>query len=404
MAVVGSMNGLLSMETSGWKKGAKSAESDVDSLSGKFKSFLGDTKADFGKGSALGQSMKLLAGGGAVAGITMAINEAKKAADAIGEVTAAYRAGKIGAGEMTEKIIASIPVIGQAWQLGKSIKEAFTGAEAAAKAAAEKIAICSKQIDDMLKLTRKWNNETKTIVEEMDSQTKKLQQQAELDAIADPALKAKRQAEINAENELFDLRKKCDSAIHQDRLDALLAITAKSRDGVISGKKLWTEVSRNEYNQQMLEIKQLEKDKAAIVAAQAQAELAIEQNKQAKIKEIADKASQERYDKQLEADKKLAQASAKNQADETKKWHKTALEDLEAARKELLKDVGSGDGGYRSSGATARLTGGIALYAPTVANKMEQMTKEQLDKLSNIDKNIEKLKNDDSKDEQVANF
>jgi len=80
--------------------------------------------------SAIGNVTKLMMGGGAVVGLTMAGSQLKNFADEANRLKSEFQSGAISAGELTEKIAGSLPVLGQFWQAGRSIRELFTGEQA----------------------------------------------------------------------------------------------------------------------------------------------------------------------------------------------------------------------------------------------------------------------------------
>jgi len=123
---IGSLKALLSADSSAWSKGFTNAGKDVDRLKKKTGSFFKDMSAS----STFGQSMRIMAGGGAVAALTMAGSQIKNFADNLIELRNELNAGTLSAGEFAEKLAGSIPVIGQFWQAGRSIRELFTGEQA----------------------------------------------------------------------------------------------------------------------------------------------------------------------------------------------------------------------------------------------------------------------------------
>ena len=101
------------------------------SVESQWKQTLGNLKGDFGKSSTLGQTMKLLAGGGAIMGISMVGSQLNAATKTMEELVTAFRMGKATAGEFTEKLLGSLPVLGQFWEAGRNIREMLLGEAAA---------------------------------------------------------------------------------------------------------------------------------------------------------------------------------------------------------------------------------------------------------------------------------
>ena len=130
MSIIGSLVALLRSDTRQWSKGFNDAGKDVDRLNAKTKGFFKDLNSSFGKSSSLGKSFTLLAGGGAIAGLTLAGRQLKSFADELVQIRNEFDAGAISAGEMAEKVAGAFPVFGQFFQAGRSIRELFTGEQA----------------------------------------------------------------------------------------------------------------------------------------------------------------------------------------------------------------------------------------------------------------------------------
>lgn len=81
-------------------------------------------KSMFGEESAFGNTMKMLRGGGAIAGFTMAADAAEQITAKMREMSAAVASGKANWADMTEQIVQSIPIMGQAYNATENIKAA----------------------------------------------------------------------------------------------------------------------------------------------------------------------------------------------------------------------------------------------------------------------------------------
>lgn len=97
----------------------------------KSKGLIGDLKSSLGKGSTLGQSMKILAGGGAVAGFAMIGRELEALTGKAIEFRDAMREGKMEAGDVVEELAKSLPIYGGVIAAGRNIRELITGEQAA---------------------------------------------------------------------------------------------------------------------------------------------------------------------------------------------------------------------------------------------------------------------------------
>lgn len=95
-----------------------------------YKSYLDQLNSQFGKRSAFGKTLKLLAGGGVIGGIGLAASELDEMTRKMAEFADEIRRGSLSAGEMTEKFITAIPILGNIWDAGRNIREIFTGENA----------------------------------------------------------------------------------------------------------------------------------------------------------------------------------------------------------------------------------------------------------------------------------
>jgi hypothetical protein len=87
------------------------------------KSTLQSLKQGLGARSELGQLGKVAVGAGAVAGLTMVAHAIGEAATKAKELTAEFKAGKISAGEMGEKLAEGIPIVGSFISAGRQVKD-----------------------------------------------------------------------------------------------------------------------------------------------------------------------------------------------------------------------------------------------------------------------------------------
>lgn len=102
-----------------------------DDSRGAFRSLedrLNSVKRQFGRRGLFGDLGEILTGGGIVAGVTFLGRELSSVVKTANELTSAFATGAISAGELTERIAGSIPVLGEFWQLGRNIQDAMSGA------------------------------------------------------------------------------------------------------------------------------------------------------------------------------------------------------------------------------------------------------------------------------------
>jgi DNA repair exonuclease SbcCD ATPase subunit len=123
MAVVGSMVVVAKADSTEWKKGMAEMRGEVDKTSKKAKSFFSDMKSSFGKSSTLGQSLKLIAGKGAIAAFTGVATELKSWAEDIGRIKQEMAEGKIDTAGMVDELARGAPIFGQWWSAGRAIHD-----------------------------------------------------------------------------------------------------------------------------------------------------------------------------------------------------------------------------------------------------------------------------------------
>lgn len=123
---IAKMNAMLTATASGFKKTFEGAGKDAETFAGKMKGI----KAQLGEESGLGNFAKVLRGAGAVAGLGVLVAVLDNASKKAVELKNAFDAGKISAGGIAEELVKSLPILGQAFDLGRNIRELFTGEEA----------------------------------------------------------------------------------------------------------------------------------------------------------------------------------------------------------------------------------------------------------------------------------
>src|SRR4051812_35640283 len=128
MAIFGSLSAFLKADSTQWQKGFGEARAEVDKTENKTKSYLANLKSNFGKGSQMAQILKLAAGGGAIAGLSLAGKTFAHMGEMIGQASINLRNGVDGA---SQEMLYSIPILGNVAKGWNGILEALTGDEAA---------------------------------------------------------------------------------------------------------------------------------------------------------------------------------------------------------------------------------------------------------------------------------
>jgi hypothetical protein len=93
--------------------------------------FMDGLKRSIGGQSALKGTLDILRGGGAVVGVALATHELNRLVQASLEIRRNLESGAMTLGEAVEDIASKIPVLGDAWQAGRGIREHITGEDKA---------------------------------------------------------------------------------------------------------------------------------------------------------------------------------------------------------------------------------------------------------------------------------
>jgi DNA repair exonuclease SbcCD ATPase subunit len=169
MAVVQKIDAILGVQRRDWQKGLKAAGDDVKNFRDTTTGILNDLNAQFGKRSLLGKTMKLLAGGGAIAAVSMAANEFKAMSDKVLEVADSYRKGETSSMEFAAQMIRSIPILGKMTEGFDSLREAITGE----RFEVEKLESDTKRIDASVKVRNAIINDSKKAIQEWAKEIRK---------------------------------------------------------------------------------------------------------------------------------------------------------------------------------------------------------------------------------------
>jgi hypothetical protein len=148
MAIFGAVNGLLNLETEAWTRGAKKAGEDIDALDKKTQGFF-DTAKGF-RSSEFGQSLRLLAGGGALGIVDRLVGDATKMVDTFSELSGKIDTGEASLADMEAELARQTPVLGTFVKFWDSVLGAVTGTT---KALAEQDAYVKDQLASLERRT-----------------------------------------------------------------------------------------------------------------------------------------------------------------------------------------------------------------------------------------------------------
>src|SRR6185312_11483437 len=112
MGIIAAWNVLMGADNTQFKKVMADSRNETAKTDNTFKGFLKSLKGDFGKGSALGQSLKLLAGGGAIAGLSLATAKFEEFTAKILELATATDRGSESFGEQFGELFRTLPIVG----------------------------------------------------------------------------------------------------------------------------------------------------------------------------------------------------------------------------------------------------------------------------------------------------
>ncbi len=132
MSTIGKIGIDLTAESAKFTAGTQAAGKDADRLAEKLEHLkkqggsevFEKLREGLGRRSALGEATEVIAGGGGrvLGGLTGAADAIKEIATKARELREQFESGKLSAGELTEKLIEGVPVVGQFWQAGKAIR------------------------------------------------------------------------------------------------------------------------------------------------------------------------------------------------------------------------------------------------------------------------------------------
>lgn len=199
MAVVQKIDAILGVQRADWKKGLDAAGKDVKDFRQTATGVLNDLNDQFGKKSLLGKTMKLMAGGGAIAAVKMAVTEFKGMADGILNVSDAYRKGDITGGQMLAQMWRQIPVVGTLTEAMDSLRWAITGE----RAEVEKMEEDAKKMNASVKARQAIIAEEKKALQEWAKEIRKVRDEQTL-LNTEPKNRPQVKSIIEQKNELAD--------------------------------------------------------------------------------------------------------------------------------------------------------------------------------------------------------
>lgn len=145
--------GAISQET--FNRAASGAKSRMDDQP----SALDKIKKQFGSRGRLKDIAEIAVGGGAIAGIGFLTGTLRQATANAEKLSMEFRAGTKSTGEMVDESLKLVPIFGDIWATGRSIREVFLG-EAAALA---KVTAEAKRLDDTMSSIKKFSESVKSL-------------------------------------------------------------------------------------------------------------------------------------------------------------------------------------------------------------------------------------------------
>lgn len=244
MALFGALNYLLGLETSGWTKGANTAGKDLDRLKDKTSGFIKDLKSSFGKGSLLGQSLKIAAGGGAIAALSMAGKELTEMASKIHAIRNEMGETTKSGSEIAIAIGESIPVLGSFVSAGKEIGDLLADEVYHYTAMNKVIAEEKKLHQDILDIKKQAAKADADAMEKLGHDQRKLREaksqpglERELIRINDDAADEIDSAQKDYKG-TFDVKKMEAEAAEIERLKKKIAVAGDSEEGTNAKNQL----------------------------------------------------------------------------------------------------------------------------------------------------------------------
>ncbi len=383
MGLIAAWNALLSANADGWKKGFGEARAEVDKTEAKTNGYLKNLKANFGKGSQLGQILKLAAGGGAIAGLGLAAREFGSLGEAIGQASINMRTGVQGS---SQAMLDSIPIIGNVAKGWSGILEAMTGDEAAWQNQHKKMDDLRKDAQKTAAELQKLNN----IILNEGRRADKMARDNAVSAMADGLEKQQAAAQAKFEDTRDDIEARRQAALKSSGVDYDTIQPMQSRYSDMYDK------STSDAKNLLYKITGL-KEKAADINKsfaredkQNAAALEIDKTKN------VEKSLEERHNAENDAADKLIEEHKKQQ-ETMKRTEVRMMED----RRDQLQDIASmaHPMAHQGSAISQEFRGGaVTVQAqPTIGKSAQQKAAEDAVKeLKELNTNIKQLQRGDS--------
>ena len=129
--------------------------------------FFKSLKGELGKGSELGQTLKMMMGGGAIAAAGMAGNELAAMTGKMAALMDSTNSLKMNAADVTMELGKSLPVLGGIFTAGENINEMFTGEKSAIAQANEEIKAQQELFDRLGKDAKTYRDAIHSMQEEL---------------------------------------------------------------------------------------------------------------------------------------------------------------------------------------------------------------------------------------------
>jgi hypothetical protein len=354
MAIFASLIARLGMDTSAWTAGNTKAREEVEKTKKSTGGFFKELDSLFGKkaykSSDFAQLVKLAAGGGAVAGLSMAAGSVKNMTASILDMQKAFRSGNLSRGDLADSVASSIPVFGSLYGAARDVREMLievgvVGGRSLSqleKDAARSTETLKRLQEDLANATaaRALRN---NIAEEVANDT----QAAELAGL-EGTLRDIRQAEFDAENATRRLKATVDEQVKKDPSRA-----------------------------------------QGLYTAEAQRVVSIEARKEAEIERIRGAAARKHMDEteRLMKDRRREELAT---IAETEREQVGALNRLKSKLEQDMKD-GEKTVAYRTVNTPSVRGGFAAVNAPDVQTKIVSLNQQQVEQLKRVNDALHRL-------------
>jgi hypothetical protein len=253
---------------------AKAFKNSADSQENTVRKMLQNIKSETGKGSVFGQLLKAGMGGGAIGALSLGAGELNRMTSELSDLKSQYDKGALSQGELTSKILSSLPVFGQLYDAASNVREMITGENAAITA---QIAAFDSVIKKNEAAQASWRESVKVAKDVKEAFQAVADQSNDAAALASFAPGKERdtaQVHYEQERRKAELQKQAAAEINQPRIDSL--------ESQLKGK----EKGSADYNAINLPLQQMYKNREQITHEYSNAVIALLDEGSAKINAI----------------------------------------------------------------------------------------------------------------------